>query len=116
MNTFVFNRSIQMRLYSMHKREFGLVFLAFFACFGMSVFIGLAGILNKKSFKISIAHNHRVLFVLLGPPITSTTLTKVSQVNTNHLNGSDMATGPFALTTPLLTSYHQQFWVLLYLF
>lgn len=32
-----------MRLYSMHKREFGLVFLAFFACFGMCVFVGLAG-------------------------------------------------------------------------
>ena len=27
----------------MQKREFGLVFLAFFACFGMGVFIGLAG-------------------------------------------------------------------------
>ena len=38
-----FVRSVQMRLYSMHKREFGLVFLAFFACFGMCVFIGLAG-------------------------------------------------------------------------
>ena len=62
MKTIVFNRSIQMRLYSMHKREFGLVFLAFFACFGMSVFIGLAGILNKKSLKNSIAHYHHVLF------------------------------------------------------
>ncbi|XP_046655342.1 transmembrane protein 181-like [Daphnia pulicaria] len=81
-------RSVQMRLYSMHKREFGLVFLAFFACFGMCVFIGLA-----------------------GPPITSTTNQSISQVN-GHPNGSDMATGPYYLATPLLTSYHQQFWVI----
>ncbi len=32
-----------MRLYSMHKREFGLVFVAFFSCFIMAIFIGLAG-------------------------------------------------------------------------
>lgn len=42
-------RSVQMRLYTMHKREFGLVFLAFFACFGMGVFIGLAGKLDEQS-------------------------------------------------------------------
>jgi hypothetical protein len=39
----VSHRSVQMRLYSMHKREFVMVFLAFFACFGLGVFIGLAG-------------------------------------------------------------------------
>lgn len=27
----------------MHKREFVMVFVGFFACFGLSVFIGLAG-------------------------------------------------------------------------
>ena len=32
-----------MRLYSMHKREFVMVFVAFFACFGLAVFIGLTG-------------------------------------------------------------------------
>jgi hypothetical protein len=37
------HRSVHMRLYSMHKREFVMVFLAFFACFGLGVFIGLAG-------------------------------------------------------------------------
>ena len=42
-NLKIVNRSVQMRLYSMHKREFGLVFLAFFACIGVGVFIGLAG-------------------------------------------------------------------------
>lgn len=36
-------RSVQMRIYSMHKGEFVMVFIAFFACFGLGVFIGLAG-------------------------------------------------------------------------
>lgn len=36
-------RSAHMRLYTMHKREFLLVFMGFFACFGLSIFIGLAG-------------------------------------------------------------------------
>nr|CAG4642397.1 EOG090X03I5 [Evadne anonyx] len=81
-------RSVQMRLYSMHKREFGLVFLAFFACIGVAVFIGLA-----------------------GPPITSTTHQSISKVSA-HPNGSEMATGPYYLNTPLLTTYNQQFWLI----
>lgn len=36
-------RSVTMRLYKMHKREVAMVFLAFFACFGLAIFIGLAG-------------------------------------------------------------------------
>lgn len=27
----------------MHKREFVMVFIAFFACFGLALFIGIAG-------------------------------------------------------------------------
>lgn len=42
-NNVLFSRSVQMRLYSMHKREFVMVFAAFFACFGLAIFIGLAG-------------------------------------------------------------------------
>ncbi|CAK9794583.1 Transmembrane protein 181 [Anthophora quadrimaculata] len=75
-------RSVQMRLYSMHKREFVMVFVAFFACFGLSVFIGLAG------------------------PVTSMTEPRV------HLNGSEVATGPFIMKTPLLSTYSQQLWVI----
>jgi hypothetical protein len=59
-----------------------------------------------RSTKISI-----LIFFLKGPPITSTTNQSISQVN-GHPNGSDMATGPYYLATPLLTSYHQQFWVI----
>ncbi|XP_029042905.1 transmembrane protein 181 [Osmia bicornis bicornis] len=76
-------RSVQMRLYSMHKREFVMVFVAFFACFGLAVFIGLA-----------------------GPPITSTTEQRA------HVNGSEIATGPFIMKTPLLSTYSQQLWVI----
>lgn len=49
-------------------------------------------------------------FFWKGPPITSTTHQSVSQIS-GHPNGSDMATGPYYLATPMLTSYHQQFWV-----
>lgn len=76
-------RSVQMRLYSMHKREFVMVFIAFFACFGLAVFIGLA-----------------------GPPITSMSEQKA------HVNNSEVATGPFIMKTPLLSTYSQQLWVI----
>ncbi|KAF7987180.1 hypothetical protein HCN44_004040 [Aphidius gifuensis] len=76
-------RSVPMRLYSMHKREFFMVFVGFFACFGLSVFIGLA-----------------------GPPITSTTEQQA------HVNNSEMSTGPFIMETPELSTYCQQLWVI----
>lgn len=41
-----------------------------------------------------------------GPPITSTSEHK------EHLNGSEMATGPFIMKTPLLSTYSQQLWVI----
>lgn len=67
----------------MHKREFVMVFIAFFACFGLAVFIGLA-----------------------GPPITSMSEQKA------HVNNSEVATGPFIMKTPLLSTYSQQLWVI----
>lgn len=76
-------RSVQMRLYSMHKREFVMIFVGFFACFGLAVFIGLA-----------------------GPPITTTSEQRA------HLNGSEVATGPFIMKTPPLSTYSQQLWVI----
>lgn len=76
-------RSVQMRLYSMHKREFVMVFLAFFACFGLGVFIGLA-----------------------GPPITSTTEERI------RLNASDSANRAFVMRSPAMSTYSQQLWVI----
>ncbi|KAG8227320.1 hypothetical protein J437_LFUL006761 [Ladona fulva] len=81
-------RSVQMRLYSMHKREFVMVFVAFFACFGLGVFIGLA-----------------------GPPITSTSEQKSSKL-LPKLNGTDISTGPFIMKTPSMSTYSQQLWVI----
>ncbi|CAB0033201.1 unnamed protein product [Trichogramma brassicae] len=76
-------RSVNMRLYSMHKREFVMIIVAFFACFCLAVFIGLA-----------------------GPPITVTIPQQA------HLNASEMATGPFIMNTPPLSYYSQQLWVI----
>ncbi|KAK7868529.1 hypothetical protein R5R35_004812 [Gryllus longicercus] len=76
-------RSVQMRLYTMHKREFVMVFLAFFACFGLAVFIGLA-----------------------GPPITSTSEHKF------NLSSNDAANTPFNMHSPAMSTYNQQLWVI----
>lgn len=80
-------RSVQMRLYTMHKREFVLVFVVFFACFWLSVFIGVT-----------------------GPAITMTVTRMASELNPT-VNKSQMATGPFLLQTPTLSTYSQQLWI-----
>ncbi|GLV41173.1 uncharacterized protein CBL_04697 [Carabus blaptoides fortunei] len=85
-------RSVQMRLYSMHKREFVMVFIAFFICFGLGLFIGLA-----------------------GPPITSTTEIDALNLmlNDNSTKKFDnLATGPFTMRSPAMTTYNQQLWVI----
>lgn len=85
-------RSAHMRLYTMHKREFLMVFLAFFACFGLGIFIGLA-----------------------GPPITWSTEINAANLrpNTSTTQSDDFfASGPFAMKTPLMTTYAQQLWVI----
>lgn len=78
-------RSVHMRLYSMNKREFVMAILAFFACFILAIFIGLA-----------------------GPPITITTETSASTLLANTSESGDknvMATGPFVMRSPMLTTY-----------
>uniref|UniRef100_T1J7Y3 17S U2 SnRNP complex component HTATSF1 n=1 Tax=Strigamia maritima TaxID=126957 RepID=T1J7Y3_STRMM len=85
-------RSVQMRLYTIHKREFVLLMAVFLACLGVAVFIGLA-----------------------GPPITSTIEQKASQLAPSK-NKSFLATGPFILKTPLLSTYSQQLWILAKIF
>ncbi|XP_060526365.1 transmembrane protein 181 [Cylas formicarius] len=87
-------RSVQMRLYSMHKREFVLVFILFFAAFGLTIFIGLA-----------------------GPPITQTLeldgLSLLPKFNkTSPPNRKDIATGPFITKTPRMSTYNQQLWLI----
>lgn len=49
-----------MRLYSMNKGEFVVVFMGFFACFGLGVFIGLAGKIATKNY-----NNLRIIFIIM---------------------------------------------------
>ncbi|KAG8194655.1 hypothetical protein JTE90_003127 [Oedothorax gibbosus] len=80
-------RSVQMRLYTMHKREFVLVISAFFASFSMFLFIGLA-----------------------GPPITKTVTQNATKLSP-RLNHS-LSTGPFVMRSPALSTFSQQLWVI----
>lgn len=85
-------RSVHMRLYSLSKREFVVAILAFFVCEILSIFIGLA-----------------------GPPITTTTSIRANPLIANTTSANDkgyMATGPFVMRTPLLTTYSQQLWLI----
>ncbi|KAF6213312.1 hypothetical protein GE061_011030 [Apolygus lucorum] len=82
-------RSVQMRLYSMHKREFVMVFLCFYVCLGLAVFIGLA-----------------------GPPITTETVYKGTEILKKHNSTGAIHSGPFLMPTPAFTTYNQQLWVI----
>lgn len=78
---FPVDRSVQMRLYTMHKREFVVVFMVFFACLCLCLFVGLA-----------------------GPPITVTVVRSASDLapheeNATHVN---MAVRYQAFTDKLL--------------
>lgn len=57
---------------------------------------------NKKLFK--------------GPPITSTIeldgKTLLPKDNQSHINRKDIATGPFTMKTPAMSTYSQQLWVI----
>ncbi|KAF4519594.1 hypothetical protein B566_EDAN003761 [Ephemera danica] len=65
-------RSVQMRLYTMHKREFVMVFVAFFACFGLGVFIGIA--VQRSSQLLPRLNGSDIAcgpFVMRSPPMTT---------------------------------------------
>ncbi len=44
-----------------------------------------------------------------GPPITWTTQIQAKNL---PINATELATGPFGLKSPLLTTYHQQLWII----
>ncbi|VVC40528.1 Hypothetical protein CINCED_3A011997 [Cinara cedri] len=80
-------RSVHMRLYSMNKREFVMVFIILLTAMGLVLFIGLT-----------------------GPPITLTS--KISGVEVlKHTNGS-LPQGPYVMKTPSLTVYNQRLWLI----
>ncbi|XP_078086135.1 transmembrane protein 181 isoform X4 [Mustelus asterias] len=77
-------RIAPMRLYTLSKRHFVLVFVVFFICFGLIVLIGIAGpeIISSRAL----------------PPISA----KIK----------DSLTGPLKLQTPGLSTYNQELWLM----
>ncbi|CAG2197332.1 Transmembrane protein 181 [Mytilus edulis] len=79
--------SVQMRLYALNKRQFVLVFVTFFICFGITLLIGVA-----------------------GPPNIETVSKNGSSFGPHK--PKDLKTGPFILKSDPLTTYHQQLWLI----
>uniref|UniRef100_A0A672YXU8 Transmembrane protein 181 n=1 Tax=Sphaeramia orbicularis TaxID=375764 RepID=A0A672YXU8_9TELE len=86
-----FYRLAPMRLYTLSKRHFVLVFVVFLICFGLTVFIGIAGM---RSYPYS-GSDHTGPFSLVSPPLTTYNqqlwLTCVMQVE--HSNGTNVLKG-----------------------
>ncbi|XP_038137578.1 transmembrane protein 181 isoform X1 [Cyprinodon tularosa] len=82
-----FYRLAPMRLYTLSKRHFVLVFVVFLICFGLTVFIGLA-----------------------GPEIIAEQEHNGDQLVAKNVS---VKTGPFNLVSPPLTTYNQQLWLTL---
>ncbi|XP_051792974.1 transmembrane protein 181 isoform X2 [Acanthochromis polyacanthus] len=80
-----FYRLAPMRLYTLSKRHFVLVFVVFLICFGLTVFIGIAGP------KIIAEHECNGTRFLV--------------------KDSSVKTGPFNLLSSPLTTYNQQLWL-----
>ncbi|KAM3602765.1 uncharacterized protein V6R79_010117 [Siganus canaliculatus] len=80
-----FYRLAPMRLYTLSKRHFVLVFLLFLICFAITVFIGIAGpkIITEQE------HNGEQFLA----------------------KNATVKTGPFNLLSPPLTTYNQQLWL-----
>uniref|UniRef100_A0A669C2S0 Transmembrane protein 181 n=1 Tax=Oreochromis niloticus TaxID=8128 RepID=A0A669C2S0_ORENI len=78
-----FYRLAPMRLYTLSKRHFVLVFVVFLMCFGLTVFIGVA-----------------------GPRIIAE-----QEHNGDQFLGKNVSTGPFNLVSSPLTTYNQQLWL-----
>ncbi|XP_005043743.1 PREDICTED: transmembrane protein 181 [Ficedula albicollis] len=74
-------RLAPMRLYTLSKRHFVLVFVVFFICFGLTVFIGIA-----------------------GPNVIETSVARTDLNNSLKLK-------PFNLSSPPLSTYNQQLWL-----
>ncbi|CAB1447002.1 unnamed protein product [Pleuronectes platessa] len=74
-----------MRLYSLSKRHFVLVFVVFFIWFGLTVFVGIT-----------------------GPKIIAEQEHSGDQVLVKNVS---LKTGPYNLVSPPLTTYNQQLWL-----
>lgn len=98
-----------MRLYSMNKREFVMVFIILLTAMGLVLFIGLTGLFKHTIFNIETFFLKSYYFIS-GPPITLTS--KISGVEIlKHTNGS-LPQGPYVMKTPSLTVYNQRLWLI----
>lgn len=78
--------TVQMRLYTLTKRQFVLVFVGFFVSFFLTVIIGIA-----------------------GPPI----IVEHTQKGSGLIKTSEQfTTGPFSIDTGILSTFNQQLWLL----
>ncbi|XP_068610227.1 transmembrane protein 181 [Brachionichthys hirsutus] len=80
-----FYRLAPMRLYTLSKRHFVLVFVLFLLCFGLTVLVGIAG---PKIISEQEHDGERLL-----------------------LKNATVKTGPFRLVSPPLSTYNQQLWL-----
>lgn len=100
-----------MRLYTMHKREFVMTFIAFFISLGLAIFIGIAGEIFSHEDSIYFSFSLKT-----GPPITSTAELDgrllLPKNNLSDMSPGQIATGPFTMRTPSLTTYSQQLWLI----
>lgn len=107
-------RSLPMRLYSLNKRSFFLVLMAFFVCFLLAIFIGLG---KKKIFLHTLMLRWKwkkklLFFNSAGPEITT-----IKEIDSSKLIDQSenltrvIAKGPFKIQTQFLSSYARQLWV-----
>ncbi|XP_068698018.1 transmembrane protein 181-like [Montipora capricornis] len=86
MGTKEMDSTVQMRLYTLTKRQFVLVFVAFFVSFFLTAIIGIA-----------------------GPPIIAEHAKKASELNVPK---EKFGTGPFSIDTGILSTFNQELWLL----
>ena len=82
------DRSVQMRLYTMHKGQHLLIFIMFLCLFFIAVLMGLA-----------------------GPSMTMKFVMPATKIRNQNNTKPTLPGGPFHLLTPDLTSYQQQLWL-----
>ncbi|KAK4309425.1 hypothetical protein Pmani_018922 [Petrolisthes manimaculis] len=88
-----------MRLYTMHKREFVLVYLTFLGALGLSLLIGLAGPAMTLTAKQSATQ-------------LTTTTQQLNKTSSTPQKLNDNNVSLFQLKTPPLSRYSQQLWLI----
>ena len=82
-------KSVSLRLYTMHKHHFFLSFAIFFTLFIFSVTVGW-----------------------MSPEMVQRTHVKASQVKANSSSNVNIPAGPFVMKSPKMSRYNQQLWLI----